>query len=43
MLYLITIQTIDIQPIDRIENIEMNICGSNGQIDKILLKDYVKP
>ena len=28
--------------LEQIDNIEMNIHGSNGQIDKLLLKDHVK-
>jgi hypothetical protein len=35
-------KTIDIQRTDVIDNIEMSIHGSNGDIDKILLKDFVK-
>ncbi|CAF1064509.1 unnamed protein product [Rotaria sordida] len=41
-IYSITIRTADVQRIDTIENIEMSIHGSNGHIDKILLKDHVK-
>ncbi|CAF2520074.1 unnamed protein product [Rotaria sp. Silwood2] len=41
-IYSVTIQTADVQQTDTIENIEMIIHGSNGQIDKILLKDHIK-
>jgi hypothetical protein len=41
-IYLVTVQTADVQQTETIENIEMNIHGSNGQIDKLLLKDHVK-
>jgi hypothetical protein len=36
------VKTVDVQRTDAIDNIEMSIYGSNGQIDKILLKDFVK-
>jgi hypothetical protein len=41
-MYLITIQTTDVSPTETIENVEMIVRGSDGQIAKILLKDYSK-
>jgi hypothetical protein len=41
-MYSITVTTADVQQTETIGNVEMNIHGSNGQIDKILLKDHVK-
>ncbi|CAF0819854.1 unnamed protein product [Rotaria sp. Silwood1] len=41
-IYSVTIQTADVQQTDTIENIEMTIHGSNGKIDKLLLKDHIK-
>lgn len=41
-MYVITIKTIDIQRTNAIDNIQMSIQGSDGDIDKILLKDFVK-
>jgi hypothetical protein len=40
--YLIIVKTIDVPGTEAIENIEMSIHGSNGQIDKMLLKNFVK-
>jgi hypothetical protein len=41
-MYLISIQTGDISENEIIENVEMIVRGSDGQIAKILLKDYAK-
>lgn len=40
--YLISIQTADVTQIKTTENVEMIVRGSDGQIAKILLKDYAK-
>ncbi|CAF3856631.1 unnamed protein product [Rotaria magnacalcarata] len=40
--YLVKIQTVDTEQTDRIDNIEMSIQGSTGQIDKFSLKDHMK-
>ncbi|CAF4501710.1 unnamed protein product [Rotaria socialis] len=40
--YLVKIHTVDTEQTDRIENIEMSIQGSTGQIDKFSLKDHMK-
>jgi len=40
--YLIAIQTADASQSETTENIEMIVRGSDGQITKILLKDYRK-
>ena len=39
-MYLISIQTGDVSQNETIENVEMIVRGSDGQITKILLKDY---
>ena len=41
-MYLINIKTADVMQNQTTENIEMIIRGSDGQISRILLKDYVK-
>ncbi len=41
-MYLVTVQTGDGQQEITIGNIEMSIRGSDGETDKILLKDHVK-
>jgi hypothetical protein len=39
---LVTVQTADVQRAETIDNIEMSIRGSNGQIAKMKLKDHTK-
>jgi hypothetical protein len=41
-MYLISIQTANVSQNKTTENVEMIIRGSNGQIAKILMKDYAK-
>ena len=41
-IYSIKVKTADVQQMSTIDNIQMFIHGSNGQIDKILLKDHAK-
>ncbi|CAF1216392.1 unnamed protein product [Adineta steineri] len=40
--YLVTVHTAWVQPAEPIENIQLTIRGSDGSIDKVLLKDYAK-
>ncbi|CAF3803025.1 unnamed protein product [Rotaria sordida] len=41
-IYLITIRTADVPQTETTDNVEMIVRGSDGQIAKILLKDYAK-
>jgi GrpB-like predicted nucleotidyltransferase (UPF0157 family) len=41
-MYLISIQTADVQQNKTTENVEIIVRGSDGQIARILLKDYAK-
>ncbi|CAF3864693.1 unnamed protein product [Adineta steineri] len=40
--YLVTVHTAWVQPPEPIKNIQLTIRGSDGSIDKVLLKDYAK-
>jgi hypothetical protein len=40
--YLIATKTVDIHRTNAIDNMQMSIVGSNGRIDRILLKDLIQ-